>query len=121
MYDGQTHDFTIFKELFTDMNFSDVKVYVDLGFLGIKKVIKFSELFIPHKSSKNHPLTEIQKEENCTYSRIRVGVENALAKVKSFFILRIENRMKIKSELDTFFQLCSMLSNFKINSLTNSV
>jgi hypothetical protein len=68
-----------------------------LGFLGIKKKVKYDQLFIPHKGSKKQPLSEIQKDENCTYlpvrqagSRIRVGIENVFAKIKSFFVLRIE-------------------------------
>lgn len=115
MYDGKTHDFSIFKEIFTDFDFSKLKVYVDLGFLGIKKKIKFDELFIPHKGSKKKPLSEAQKDENCNISRIRVGIENALAKIKSFFILRIENRMKIKEKLNDAIEICSLISNFKLN------
>jgi DDE superfamily endonuclease len=115
MYDGKTHDFSIFKEIFTDFDFSNLKVYVDLGFLGIKKKVKFDELFIPHKGSKKQPLSEIQKDENGTYSRIRVGIENALAKIKSFFILRIENRMRIKRKLNDAIEICSLISNFKLS------
>ncbi len=75
----------MFKEIFTDFNFSNLKVYVDLGFLWIKKKVKFDELFIPHEGSKKHPLCEEQKDESCTYCRIRVGIENALAKIKAGF------------------------------------
>lgn len=117
MFDGKTHDFSIFKGIFTGFDFSNLRVYVDLGFLGIKKVIISGELFIPYKGSKKHPLNEIQKEVNCTYARVRVGVENAIAKIKSFFILRIENRMRIANKLNDAFLICSMISNFKINSL----
>jgi DDE superfamily endonuclease len=114
MYEGKTHDFSIFKEIFTDFDFSKLKVYVDLGFLGIKKKVKYDQLFIPHKGSKKQPLSEIQKDENCTYSRIRVGIENVFAKIKSFFVLRIENRMRIKRKLDEAIEICSLLSNFKL-------
>ncbi len=117
MFDGKTHDFSIFKDIFTGFDFSGLKVYVDLGFPGIKKVIGSGELFIPYKGSKKHPLSKAQKETNCTYSRIRVGIENAIAKIKSFFILRIENRMRIANKLNDAFLICSMISNFKINSL----
>ena len=37
MYDGKADYFSIFKEIFTNFNFSKLEVYVDLGFLGIKK------------------------------------------------------------------------------------
>jgi hypothetical protein len=115
MYEGKAHDFSIFKEIFTDFDFSHLKVYVDLGFLGIKKKVKFDKLFIPHKGSKKQPLSQIQKDENCTYSRIRVGIENALAKIKSFFVLRIENRMRIKRKLHDAIEICSLISNFKLS------
>ncbi len=58
----------------------------DLGFLGIKKNITFSNVSIPHKASKHHPLTEEQKSENSTLAAIRV-VEHAIAQnEKRFFI-----------------------------------
>jgi hypothetical protein len=113
MYDGKTHDFAIFKNIFTNIDFSALNLYVDLGFLGIKKTIKYNELFIPHKASKNHPLNDDQKKENSTLSSVRVAVENAIAKLKSFFILRIENRMRINTKLDDAFIICSALANFK--------
>ncbi|WP_232064901.1 transposase family protein [Rhodocytophaga rosea] len=113
-YGGKVHDFTIFKELCTGFDFSKMKVYVDLGFLGIKKVIKYKQLFIPHKASKKHPLTRDQKEANCTYSKTRVGIENAIAKIKSFFILRSKNRIRIANKLNDTIGICSLLSNFKL-------
>ena len=113
MYDGKTHDFTIFKNIFTNIDFSALHLYVDLGFLGIKNVVKYDNLHIPYKASKNHPLDNIKKEENSILSSIRVAVENAIAKLKSFFILRIENRMRIKSKLDDAFVICAALANLK--------
>lgn len=117
MYDGKIHDFTIFKQLFANFDFSDLRVYVDLGFLGIKKAVTIEELYIPYKSSKKCPLSDIQREINYIYSRIRVRIENAIAKIKSFFILRIENRMRISTKLNDAFHICSMLANYKSNSL----
>lgn len=117
MYEGKTHDFTIFKAIFSGMDFSALKVHVDLGFLGIKKNITFSNVSIPHKASKHHPLTEEQKSENSTLAAIRVVVEHAIAKMKAFFILRIENRMKHKEKLADAFGICALLANFKNKSL----
>jgi hypothetical protein len=116
-YDGKVHDMAIFKEILANFDFSKLIIYVDLGFLGIKKIIKFNELFIPIKASKKHKLTDSEKEFNSTIARIRVCIENAIAKLKSFFILRIENRMKIKTKLDEAFHICANLVNFKRNSL----
>lgn len=114
MYQGCVHDFRIFKELFTGMDFSALKVYVDLGFLGIKKVVKYIELFIPFKGSKKKPLNAEQIAINRQYSGVRIGVEHAIGRMKSYFILRIENRMRIIQKLNDAFQICGMLANFKM-------
>lgn len=58
-------------------------------------------------------LTAEQKAENTVLARLRVVVENTIAKMKSFFVLRIENRMKKKSYLDDALDLCASLANFK--------
>lgn len=114
-YDGKTPHFAIFKDSFTNLDFSSMKVYVDWGFLGIKKVVKYTDLYLPYKASKKHPLSEIQKELHCALSSIRVVVENSIAKLKSLFILRIENRMRIKSKLDEAFHICAGIANLKHN------
>ena len=112
-YPGHTHDFVIFKNLFADLDFSGRVVYVDSGFVGIKKNITGAIIYIPHKSSKNHPLTQDQKDDNTALSKVRVVIENSIAKIKSFFVLRIENRMKIKQRIDEVIGLCADLANFK--------
>lgn len=66
------------------------------------------------------PLSEQQKAENTALSRLRVVIENTIAKAKSFFVLRIDNRMKNKLRLDEAMELCVGLANFKIdNALSN--
>ena len=117
MYDGKTHDFTIFKAIFAGLDLSALKVHVDLGFIGIKKKVTFRDISIPHKASKHHPLTQEQKNENRTLAALRVVVENAIAKLKAFFILRIENRMKRKEKLAEAFDICTLLAKFKIKPL----
>lgn len=112
-YPGHIHDFAIFKALFAGFDFSAFQVFVDLGFLGIKNVVKGSVFTIPHKRVKKEPLSSQQSAENKEMSRVRVVIENVIAKLKSFFVLRIENRMRIKSKLDDAFALCAALANFK--------
>ena len=99
-YPGHTHDFTIFKELFAGLDFFGRLVYVDSGFTGIKKQIRGASIHLPQKATKNHPLTQEQKAGNTGLAKIRVVVENAIAKMKAFFVLRIENRLKIKQRLE---------------------
>lgn len=74
-------------------------------------------IYLPHKATKNKLLTEEQKAENTAQARIRIVVENAIAKLKSFFIFRVENRMKIKQKLDSAFEICASLANFKNKAL----
>lgn len=96
---------------------SAYRLHVDAGFVGIKKAINYQDVWIPYKASKNHPLTTMQKISNRLFAHVRIVVENALAKVKSFFILRIENRMRQKAKLTDSFQLCAALANFKTAAL----
>lgn len=118
-YSGHTHDFTIFKELFAGRDFSGRTVYVDSGFMGISKNITGATIYLPQKAARNHPLTQGQKDANTSLARVRVVVENAIAKIKTFFVLRIENRMKNKQRLNETIGLCASLANFKNrNALT---
>ena len=116
-YPGHVHDFTICKDIFANLDFSAFQTYVDLGFLGIKKRVTGEAIFLPHKAAKKKPLTTAQKNENTAQARIRIVVEKALAKIKSFFIFRIENRMKRKEKLDDAFEICASLANFKTKLL----
>lgn len=119
-YPGHVHDFTIFKEVFANLDFSAFQIFVDLGFLGIRKHVRGDVIYLPHKTTKKRPLTAEQKAENTAQAKIRVVVENAIAKIKSFFICRVENRMKLKGKLDDAFEICSSLANFKSKSLKTS-
>lgn len=107
------HDFTIFKAVFKQFDFSQYNVLVDLGFLGIHKYITPKELHIPHKKPKGGELTENQKSENCTKSSFRVVVENTIAMLKRYFILRIESRSHMKEKLNEVIEICGLLWNFK--------
>ncbi len=96
---------------------SAYRLHVDAGFTGIKKAVKHQCVWIPYKASKNHPLTKVQKIINTLLAHVRVVIENVIAKAKSFFILRIENRMRRKAKLTDAFRLCTALANFKTASL----
>jgi hypothetical protein len=118
---GKTHDFTLFKNLFKSIDFKGLNLWVDLGFLGIKKFSKAPKIQIPHKASKNHPLSIEQKAENCILSSIRVVIENTIAMLKRYFILRIQNRMKLKNKLDDAVEICANLWNFKRKFKTENI
>lgn len=116
LYPGKEHDFTIFKDLFAGFDFSRLRIHVDLGFLGILKAVTTGQVNIPHKKPPKKALTAAQKAENILLARLRVVVENTIAKMKSYFVLRIENRMKKKMNLDDAVELCAALANLKTNN-----
>lgn len=81
--------------------------------MGIKKFSDGGYVFIPYKASKNHPLNPFERAANQALAHYRVAVENVIAGIKAFFILRIENRMRKKEKLVQAFTLCAELAYFK--------
>lgn len=110
---GSNVDFTLFKKELAHLDFGTKQVWVDLGFVGIKNYIKEQHVNIPHKKPRNKLLTQEQKDENTALSRIRVIVENAIAGLKRYYILRHENRIKLRNKLSEAVELCAALWNFK--------
>lgn len=52
---------------------------------GIKKYIKNNNpVFIPHKKTKNSPLTPQKKEDNRIIAGLRIVVEHTIAGIKRF-------------------------------------
>jgi hypothetical protein len=116
LYEGKVHDFTIFKEVFGEFDFSAFRVHVDSGFSGLEKQVSPRFLFRPTKARKNQPLTPLQKSCNQALASVRVRVEHAIAKAKAFFSLRSENRLRQKAKLDDAMAICIGLANFKTMS-----
>ena len=71
-----------------------IKVLADLGFLGITKIHPNSE--IPHKSSKNKPLSKEQKRENKKLASQRISIEHTNCMIKIFNIIKCQYRNKQK-------------------------
>ena len=71
-----------------------IKVLADLGFSGITKIHLNSQ--IPHKSSKNKPLTKEQKRENRELASQRIPIEHTNCMMKIFNILKHTYRNKQK-------------------------
>lgn len=86
---------------------------MDAGFVGIKKFINCKYVFIPFKARKNHPLTPLERLINQVLAPLRVVVENVIARLKSFFVLRTTNRMRKKEKLTDAFALCAEVAHFK--------
>ncbi len=116
LYLGATVDFAIFKKELKNFNYQQLKVWVDLGFVGIKKNVENAQVQIGHKRKKNTDLTDEQKLENQALAKVRIVVEHAIGGLKRYYILRNENRMKKPEEnqkLDMAVELCGALWNFK--------
>jgi hypothetical protein len=71
-----------------------IEAKVDLGYIGIKKFHKNSE--IPKKNSKNYKLTDDDKKENQKKASKRIFVEHVNAKIKTFQILKQAYRNRRK-------------------------
>jgi uncharacterized protein (DUF2344 family) len=116
LYLGATVDFAIFKKELKNFNYQQLKVWVDLGFIGIKKNVENAQVQIGYKRKKNTELTQQQKDENQALAKVRIVVEHAIGGLKRYYILRNENRMKKPEEnlkLDTVVEICGALWNFK--------
>lgn len=89
IYIGKDHDFSLLKTEFPPGKkwFKNFHIKVDLGYLGIEKEYDCRCLSIPHKKTKNTPLTAQQKNENKQMASERICVENSFAGLKRFRIL----------------------------------
>ncbi len=117
-FPGSTHDYKMLKtELLSNKDwFSNINVYVDLGYQGIKKDYCSSDnIHIPHKKprkSKKNPnpsLTKQQKAENREIGSKRVVVEHAIGGMKAFHILSTKFRNRAKNLADEIiFQVAGL-------------
>lgn len=114
LYAGSVHDMTVFKNELSNIDFGGRRVHVDLGFQGIKDVIKNACVIIPFKKPKGKALDELKKGINKVFSSFRVKIENAYAGCKHFLINCIRSRVHEKEQILEHFQLSAALNNFKI-------
>ncbi len=89
-----------------------IAIWTDTGFQGIKKSHRNSVL--PDKSTKRHPLTEKQKENNKVISGIRVVSEHAIAGYKRFKAASDVYRNRLPNFDDTMNGICAGLWNFHL-------
>jgi hypothetical protein len=121
-FSGHNHDYTMLKtELPPDQDwFEELKVLVDLGYLGIQKDYVGEQIEVPtrkpRKSKKNpHPqLTAEQKAANRAISQIRIFVENAIGGIKRYNILVHRFRNHTEDFDDTVIGICAGLWNFSL-------
>ena len=103
------HDFTIFKNSKLPIN-ADIEVCVDLGYQGIKKLVKL--VSIPHKKPKGWVLSSTEKTENTEVSKKRIPIEHINRRCKIFRIVKETFRGKHKNMSKTW-NIIDGLVNFR--------
>jgi hypothetical protein len=100
---GNRHDKRLYDETKAILP-KDIPKLADLGYLG-------TSWELPHKSSKHHPLTEKQREDNKKHAKRRIVVEHVFAHMKQFRILGNRYRNPIRRYNLTFKNIAG-LRNF---------
>lgn len=114
---GRLHDKPqLEKEQTLDNIPKDVNIWVDMGFLGIEKLIKNeNRIFMPKKKPKGRELTSEERESNRFISGIRMIVEHSIGGIKRFRCLTDVLRSKNGID-DKFITVCAGLWNFHLQS-----
>jgi len=108
---GCEHDFAIFKN--SEIKFCEMLILLaDSGFQGIENL--HTVCWIPHKKSKNKPLSTEQKRINKALSSIRVCVEHVIRRIKRFKIFSSRYRNKRKRHALRMSLMCAIY-NFDIS------
>jgi hypothetical protein len=113
LYSGSQVDFALFKKERSGFDYSRLRVWVDLGFTGIKNYLPQEQVQIGHKKPGNQKLTKEQKLHNQEIAKTRVVVEHAIGGMKRYFILRHENRLRLRNKISDAVEICASLWNFK--------
>jgi len=66
------------------------------------------------RGRRNHPLTEAEKKENKKLSKIRIGVEHAIRRIKVFRRLAETVVIRAKGQFDACLDAAINLANFKV-------
>jgi len=92
--EGRKHDFKLYEESVGCAVLGRIKALMDSGYQGVLKLHKNSET--PKKKPRGRELTVEEKADNKRLSRLRILVENIIAKVKVFKITahKYRNRRK---------------------------
>ena len=121
-FSGHNHDYSMLKqELPPELDwFSDLEVWVDLGYQGILSDYEGELIDIPHKKprkSKKNPnpeLTEEQRAENKAVSQVRIFIEHAIGGMKRFNILVQRFRNRKDNFEDDSVGICAGLWNLNL-------
>ncbi len=121
-FSGHNHDYSMLKqELPPELDwFSDLEVWVDLGYQGILSDYEGELIDIPHKKPRkskknsNPELTEVQRAENKAVSQVRIFIEHAIGGMKRFNILVQRFRNRKDNFEDDSVGICAGLWNLNL-------
>ena len=82
---GATHDLRLLRESKTAIH-PDTELLADAGYQGIQH--QHAHTRTPKKTSKHHPLTDTQRDDNRRLARVRLPVEHVIRRLKIFRILK---------------------------------
>jgi DDE superfamily endonuclease len=120
LFSGKTHDYELLKQEIPPAQkcLSKKELWLDLGFMGIKKDYHIENLHIPHKKKRVkkgacNDLTPAQKEENKVIGRERVVIEHSIGELKKCRILQQTIRIKKQDCLENLVGIAASLANFR--------
>ena len=105
---GKTNDFTMFKDSMVGVLPENIFILVDKGYAGILDY--FGNALIPHKATKNNPLTHEQYSFNKMIGKLSVKIEHIIRRLKIFRICKETYRGTRESGLRRV-KLISVLCN----------
>lgn len=92
---GKEHDYSIFKREFDPKTIpKKIALWMDKGFIGIKKDYPGADVVMPKKKPKGKKLSDFDKENNKIISGIRIVSEHAIGGVKRLRIVSDKFRNK---------------------------
>ena len=122
-FSGHNHDYRMLKQEFPpELDwFTDLHVWVDLGYLGIRSDYKGEQIAIPTKKPRkshknpNPQLSEEQKTANKALSQVRIFIEHAIGGMKRYNILVHVFRNRKADFEDDAIGICAGLWNFALS------
>ena len=116
---GPNHDYRrLQRELPPEIEwFTDLQVFVDLGYLGMQADYRGDQIEVPHKKPRkskknaNPQLSEEQKAANTILSQVRIFVEHAIGGMKRSNILVYRFRNHKENFEDDVIGICAGLWN----------
>lgn len=110
---GTVHDFRMFKESLVGVLPENIFALLDSAYQGVHEY--FGNALIPHKATKNNPLTDEQKAFNTILAKLRVKVEHVIREIKIFRICKDTYRGKGERGLQRFKIIASLCNHLRFS------